>query len=340
MKHLFVLFLFSTSLCQGQAVIDVAESTLKISGLGEESFYYGFAEGDVLIFNFEEVNGKELKELEITELVSSSSKFMDYKTKKIVDKKLTIANTGVYKFRLVNSALGGRICKFKIQRIPVSEEVRKFNSTVFWKTRYDTTYTPVEERYLVKSDTVISNVLDQISKVASQSALNGSSNRTIVDLSLPENTVSWSYFIGVGKEGQAAYEAGKEKFFNDAASALSAIPQYGPLAALAMYGINTFSKAHGDDNVQYWFITDWENVTAFNNGQQFYQYKQGNVISEASPMKEPLKGKVYIGLLNDNIMDAIEVNVKVTAIQIHQTWSTRTINRMIVSSNQVAYLKN
>jgi hypothetical protein len=43
--------------------IDVAESTLKISAFVEEVFYYGFAEGDQLIFNFEEVKGKELKEV-------------------------------------------------------------------------------------------------------------------------------------------------------------------------------------------------------------------------------------------------------------------------------------
>jgi hypothetical protein len=72
---LFILSLgfFSTRL-YAQAMVDVFETTLKIGGLGEEVFYYGFAEGDQLIFNFQEVNGKELKEIEITELPSSSRK--------------------------------------------------------------------------------------------------------------------------------------------------------------------------------------------------------------------------------------------------------------------------
>jgi len=49
---------------------------LKIGRLGgEEVFYYGFTEDDQLVFHFEEVNGKELKGLEIIEL-PSSSKFM------------------------------------------------------------------------------------------------------------------------------------------------------------------------------------------------------------------------------------------------------------------------
>jgi hypothetical protein len=107
----------------GQTPIDVAESTLKVGGLGDEVFYYGFAEGDQLIFNFEELKGKELKELEIIEL-PSSSKFMDYKTKKIQNKIINVNRTGIYKFRFANSAISGRICKFKIQRIPASEATK------------------------------------------------------------------------------------------------------------------------------------------------------------------------------------------------------------------------
>ena len=61
----------------GQKPVDVVETIFKIGGLGEEVFYYGFEEGDQLVFNFEEINGKELKELEISEF-PSSSKFMDF----------------------------------------------------------------------------------------------------------------------------------------------------------------------------------------------------------------------------------------------------------------------
>ena len=92
MKKLTLLILtigFFSIKIFGQTTVDVAETTLKIGGLGgEEVFYYGFTEGDQLIFNFEEVKGKELKEVEIIEL-PSSSKFMDYKSKKIENKILS-----------------------------------------------------------------------------------------------------------------------------------------------------------------------------------------------------------------------------------------------------------
>ena len=49
--NLFI-FLFVSIRIFAQQTIDIAESTLKDGAFGEEVFYYGFAEGDQLIFNF------------------------------------------------------------------------------------------------------------------------------------------------------------------------------------------------------------------------------------------------------------------------------------------------
>jgi hypothetical protein len=333
---LTLLFIFAGTLAQ---TIDVAESTLKISAFGEEVLYYGFAEGDQLIFNFEEVKGKELKEIEIVEL-PGSSKFMDYKSTRIAYKSIAITRTAIYKFRFANAAISGRICKFKIQRIPANETTRQFNSSVYWRTEYDTTYRTVPERFLVKTDTVAINLIDQKVKVSSQNALNGNPNRTIVDFDLPPNTISWSFYVGVGQEGTNAFDEGKNKFLASTANYAIKFSGYGLMAAVALHGINLFTNATTGDNVKYWFITDWHNVLAFNANQSFMQYKQGDVITEFSQMKNPLSGKVYIGLLNDNIRDAIEVNIKVTAIQVNQVWDTRMVNQFNVTGRNVAYLKN
>lgn len=338
---LFTIALGLFQVCKifGQTTIDVADNTLKVAGLGEEVFYYGFAEGDQLIFNFQEVNGKELKEVEIMEL-PSTSKFMDYKTTKIDNKIINISETGIYKFRFTNSAVSGRICKFKIQRIPASEASKSFNTSVYIRTVYDTTYSPTQEKYLIKSDTAAISVIDQTAKVSSENALNGNPNKTIVDFSLPEGTISWSYYIGVGTEGTQAFKAASDKFLSSASKLVSTIPGYGTMAALALEGINYFTQVQGEDNVKYYFITDWDNVQLFKSGKVFYQYKQGNVVNDASRMTKPLIGKVYLGLLNDNIVDAIEVIVKVTAITVTEQWGTKTVQKMNVTSRQEQYLKN
>ena len=152
---LMVYGLLSVVVVYGQKPIDVAESSIKVGIKGEEMIYFGFAEGDQLIFSFEEASGKEMKEVEIVE-TPYSSKFMEYKTSKIDNKVIKIAKTGIYKFRFANSALLPRVCKYKIQRIPASPATQNFNTTVYFDEYNDTTYTNEVETFIDRSDTVIS----------------------------------------------------------------------------------------------------------------------------------------------------------------------------------------
>lgn len=334
---ILMLILLSVSL-KAQTRIDVAESTLKVAGVSEEVFYYGFAEGDQLIFNFEEVNGKELKEIEIMEM-PSSSKFMDYKTKNIIDKTINISRSGVYSFRFANSSLAGRVCKFKLQRVPASDATKNFNTSVFWRNVIDSVISPVQERYLIRSDTSDLEIADQLTRVPSSTALNGSSNRTIVEFTLPENTISWSYYIGVGNEGKEAFKAAGTQFITAAAKTAIKLPG-GAMSALALYGLNYFNQVQGADNVQFHFLSDWNSVLLFKSGNRFYQYKTGNVLNDASRMTVPLIGKVYLGLYNDNILEPIDVLIKATAILVKQEWGIREVQKLYTTSRKEAYLKN
>lgn len=85
---------------------------------------------------------------------------------------------------------------------------------------------------------------------------------------------------------------------------------------------------------------DWENVLLFQSSQAFYQYKQGDVVNDASKMTNPLSGKVYLGLLNDNLSTAIEVIIKVSAIKVNQEWAARIVQKLNITSRQEQYLKN
>ena len=320
-----------------QNVIDVDESTFKIGALGgEELFYFGFAEGDKLIFNFEEINGKEIKEIEITEM-PSSSKFMDYKTSFIDSKMLNIYRTGIYKFRFSNTAISGRICRMKIQRIPASESTRNFNTSVYWKTVYDTTYYTEQEKYLIRIDTTISNITDQIAKVHSQTNVNG--GKTTFNFSLPNNTVAWSYYIGVDQAGQEIYESAARQMAYKAAPIIAKLPGYGPLAALALGSVSYLSALQSGEDIDF-YIVDGNNVNLFLAGQQFYYIKKGKVMNDFSRMSYPLKGSYHVCLFNDNAITGVSVSVKITAIVVTEQWGLRSVQKMKVSSQQVPYLKN
>ena len=336
---LTLLLSILTTITFGQTPIDIAENTLKVSPQSEEVFYYGFAEGDQLIFNFEEVNGKELKELEITSMPSKSI-FMDYKTKKIDNKVLTIAETGIYKFRFANAnILSGRVCKFKIQRIPADEKTKKFNTTVFKRTIYDTTYYNEQERYIVKADTTSSEIFTQTAKVHSKTNSNG--NKTTTNFVLPENTIAWSYYIGVDQAGQQAYDNAAKQLTASSTPMISKLIGSNPLVALALNLTSYLSQIQGGEDIDYSLVGE-QNENLFKHNLPLNPnnlYKKGKVINDFSKM-EVIKGNLYFCFENDNRLIGVSVLVKVTAIQLNAVYETREVKKMNITSRQEMYLKN
>jgi hypothetical protein len=339
MKKL-VLFLscIATLHTIAQKPVEVMENTLKIAAWGDEEFFLGFAEGDQVIFNFEETKGKELKEIEVIEW-PTASKFMDYKTSRVFNKTFYIPRTGAYKFRFKNGALGGRICKISIKRIPASEATRHFNTTVFWRTLYDSTIVPTQERYLVKSDTMVQTLVEQNAKVYGMQAANGLNNRTMIEFTLPQHTAAWSYYIGTGGEGIEEYYKGREKYM-ESTNYNMRIQGYSAMAALALQGLNYFNRVQGEDNVKYSFIRDATTATAFREGKEITAYRSGDVINDAAQMRTPSSGKIYLGLTNDNLIEPIRVMVKIHAVVLHQEWAYRTVDRLQVTSRTEPYMMN
>ncbi len=344
---LFTAFVFQT--VEAQQTIDVVESTLKISGLGDEYFYYGFCEGDQIVFNFEVVKGKNLKEVEIIAL-PSSSKFMDYKTKKIKNKTIQIDKTGIYKFKFSNSSISGRVCKFKIQRIPANESTKNFNTTVYRKTIRDTTYYMENERYLAAIDTlVIPIITHKVERVHSITAT-GKRNESTVIFSLPKNTVFWSYYLGVGKSSEAIFQQAEQKakkqkgMFNTASTLVDNFATIDPtgsvaLASIALKGWAEFGVNDRADNIQYWF-TDYNNASLFLQDIQYSYFEGGNGPLSYKRMARPLVGDFYICMRNDNMIDGIDVHIRISAVTVKERWENRQVRKSKVNSWVELYLKN
>ena len=315
-----------------QKPVVVVENTLKLGPFKEEVFYYGFAAGDKLIFNFEEANKKELKEVEIMEL-PSTSRFMDYKTKKIENKTIDIGNTGIYKFRFTNSAILPKVCKFSIQRIPANASTQNFNTTVYTHTVDDTIFTTDQEEYIDRTDTVVENFLDRNVKLLATTG----GNKSAFNFILPENTIAWSYYIYTN-------DAGK-KIYDDAAMKVAAGPtpkkfqNYGPLAAEAYGTESHLKKLTSGKEINYW-IVDGDNADLFMKGDQFKYMKKGTVVNDYSRM-DNRKGTLYFCFSIGASTEPVTVTVKITSIHINEVPRIRTVKRVAgIQPKQEMYLKN
>lgn len=353
----FILLAIAFSSYSQIEAVDITDLTIKIGGTKTNELFYGFKKGDVIVFNFEEINGKTLKEIEITEL-PTNSKFMDFKATSIIDKKIKVNKTAVYKFSFKNATLKGRICKVNIQRIPQTEESIDFNTEWEWKTLYDTTYTPYTidsligydtsyvtktKKELYKTDTLVTELFNKVETVHSSTNLSHS-QYSYVNVNLPGNTfkpnvfkpyestkvIAWSYWIGVGQQSTKEYEKANAQI-KDGISAIGALSGYGALASFAVTGISMFKPANTGDNVGYKF--------KYVKDGQTYMFDSGDGISASGRNTNLLQGGFTIELYNDNFKDGINVTVKVIAVQLRKTWHDVEYQEMITKPNYITLNK-
>jgi hypothetical protein len=330
----FISLIIFTSSSIGQDIIDVTDQTMKIGGLKEEILYFGFTSGDKIIFNFNEIDNKEIKEVEILEY-PSNTKFSDFKTYKVENKTITISKEGVFAFRFKNSALSGRICKIKIQRIPASEEKRNFNTNISWETIQDTTYHTYSKNIIVGNDTTYIQktkkvlvkteqkeelLFDKPQRVNSKTNING--NKTSLFFTLPQNiiapyktsqVISWAYWIGVGEEANLVWKQNSQIISNIAKGASTYFTS--PLGAFAI-GTITDLMIPKSSEIIYYAISDQFNKELFLSGSTNNVYDQGKGPGGYKKFSDKrfCQGTYYILLQNENIMLGLDVSVKVIAI--------------------------
>jgi len=332
------------TLCQillGQERIDVSEQTIKIGSKEEAVLYYGFAAGDQIVFNFEEIDGKEVKEIEIIEM-PENSKYQDYEVKSVRDKVLKTNKKGIYKFRFYNAAaMKGRVCRIKIQRIPKNDETINFDTRIKWIEKFDTTYDIRTETVLIRYDTIIkqksrrvlasidTNIVQAIDRVERvHSITNGNGNVSLITFQLPENTyspniftpysatetISWAYVIAVGDGRQAWFKNADTKAAARATSKLAVktgliSSGYGALALLAIEGLSAFSSPPQGDNIQFRFYEGQSATMIY-----------GNSVVASGRVIERTQGFYTLRLENDNAIDGINVDIKIVAVTITKKW--------------------
>ncbi len=351
-KIITILLLIIVKIAYSQQLIDVAELTIKVKANSEEELYYGFAEGDQIVFSFQEADGNELKEVEISEY-PDVAKFMDYKISKVENKKLNVLQNNVFKFRFKNSLLlKGRICRIKIQRIAGKEETKNFNTNVKWVVKYDTTWNTFTKDFVIGYDTVYLQktrkeiekeetleeiVLDKNQRVHSTGNSNGNKAHVIFNLPPEVSTdnetkkvVSWAYWVGVGEESNKAWQQNK-KSIGSLVSGVASVT-FSPLGAYAIGQVTNLVLPNIGEDVQY-ALVDEMGKNNFYSGQQYRGWDFGKGVAGFRKFSERhnVRGYYFVVLANDNMIQPIDVNVKVSAIIEHKIYKDVAYTEMQVN---------
>lgn len=195
------------------------------------------------------------------------------------------------------------------------------------KKQKETVVKSVDDRFeevtiRTSSDTLVETLVDQIAKVHSRvDVMNltyDRSNNTLIEFTIPDCTKVWSYYIEVSQPERGSAYA-------DAANDLlaSSVPMlfHDPLAALAMGYSSYLVLLQSGENVRYCF-SDNRNIGEITDAQSSSCFKSGDVINDFGRMTEPLSGKCYLLLKNDNNLFSIDVEVKIIAIVVTNQYKT------------------
>jgi hypothetical protein len=344
---LSIFFFFNTN--AQIAPVDVAERTIKIGAVSGEDLYYGFAEGDEIIFSFEELKGKPLKEIEITEL-PTNSKFSDFKASSIVNKRIKVSKTSVYKFSFWNSAIAGRICKIKIQRIPKSEESIDFSTDWKWKKLYDTSYVAYTEDSIVGYDTtyipytvkevlsVDTNIIEKYKNERIHTYLNSNGDRSVLSFNLPqkvitkyrtETPVSWAYWFGT---------EGAQPQVDHILSAAELTMSISPVAGLAI-GLWGLVQMSSGKNLDYLIMTSQVNANLFlAKSADTRGSDSGDGSSVSNQVTSWYPKTLYFGFDNDYAVP-VDVNVRVSIVVVTKIYEDKLYQKEKVTSRKVTLNK-
>ena len=305
-----------------QTPVTVCEQTIKIGGTGEENMYFGFAAGDQINFEFE--SDKELKEIQIFELIgkNSSQKYSNFKATS-AKTSIYVPEKAVYQFRFKNGAVGGRICKVKIQRVPESEATQRFNTTPRIKTLYDTTYTHYTEDSLVGyktiyyqewvrecvRDTIVTKFLyDEPTIVHAKMSDKGQYKTYYIDIPknneteyINETIISWEIVAAFGEDAMKQVAEQSQKL----TSAVSKIPLIGQTqtaqAANAAAGLFNAIVATTNDHLEF----KLKEYTS--EGYRYVYSTDFDGVLKYFARPDQLQGKYQVTFFNDNIMDALDM---------------------------------
>lgn len=332
----FLALLFCTAMCFGQK-ITVAELQLRINPAAAEELLYGFADGDKILLTVEEANGNTIDEVTVLEY-PETYKYKGYDVKKEKNHEFIVTNKSVYKFRFANAAKEVRLCNVKIQRIPANKQSENFNTSVKWVTVQDTVWNSLTKDVVAGYDTLNVQkvrriaafekkyeevVMDKSQRVEAKTTLG--ETKVGVSFTLPVNFVSkdetkkvvaWAYWVGVGEESNEFWKQNRKMIVGAVNSAASYFTT--PLGGIAAGALTNLMMPSNGEDVEYALVNEQNNKLLFQD-KPYKSFDAGKGIAAYKRFTDAnmLQGKFFMILTNDNYVQAIDVNVKVSAIIEH-----------------------
>lgn len=351
-KHIFWCFLLiSGPVFSQHEPVPVADLVVKVPGTAEAEnwskihpkeafkwpvYYYGFQKGDEVLIDLKAEN-KATYFLEVKEYGSGSVIYSATNLTKLKRLRLPVAKKTVYEFTIRSEHEDPSTCKLTLQRVPLPNQPKEFNTNVTWQMKPDTVFTFVNEKVLIKTELQPQVLVDKTFRVFSQASI-GNPSRVTIPFRLPAKTKHWVYWIGVGQESVKELEETTKLLAKGGAAVLGG---FNPVAAFGMGLLPQLPQVKSSGYVDYLFMNKAAVAGFEEDGvRKPYSFAQGRaVVSDYGKITlaqtpKTQDGTIYMGVENKNTVTGLDVNVRIVAIAPEEVYETRRIKK-IQKVNQV-----
>lgn len=346
-KRLFglvwIALVFWGSIVRAQGLMPVQEVARLVLALqpGESTeLLYGFAPGDSVGLLVAERDSDRIGSVEVFEY-PTTPRLAERDAHRIVLGWVS-PRKQIYRIRIVGHARRSRTVHVILTRRPAREGTVGFNTTVYFRSRIDSSAAGELERISEQiTDTTLVPVMDRKIRLGARYTSRTAAQGAVVPLTLPGGTLSWSMYIGVGEAGAKAYQDGKDRFVSAAASAASAIPGYGLLAALALHGVNYIDKAlvHGDAIRYALYAREADAQAALSAKPTLTKpLAEGSSAAEALAFPKPRQKQYWLVLRSTNWLEPQDVWVAAESVQLRVRTSATVRKKTVGKVVQEAYL--
>jgi len=173
-------------------------------------------------------------------------------------------------------------------------------------------------------------VLDKTQRVNAKTTFDSSSSSAF--FSLPKNYVSenetkkvvaWAYWVGVGKESNEYWQQNRKMIVGAVQGATTIFTT--PLGGIAAGAVTNLALPSIGEDVEYALVNE-KNKKLFINEKPVKSYDFGKGVATFKKFTESnmLQGRYFVMLKNDNYVQPIDVNIKVSAIIEHKKFKEET----------------
>lgn len=294
--------------------VAIADLTLTIPKVlqrqsGVPDVYYSLAANDQLVVNISPLSSGGSQSLQLVSYPQGSVLYAADGLTAVKDLRIRIPQTGIYRLMLSTTYNQDRKIRLQLSRIPVDISTYAHDTRVFKQLKYEVASVESPGLHWLNS--------------LSNAYIRGGSDRILLPVSLPDNTVEWYYTVSASRDRESISQNLRTiSLVRDVAKAIVS----GNVAATALnFSFQLITQPPGSDYCDVYLLQE-QGRKLFANGEEEFPFLQEGSRENVSSAKVRIKGneqrQYYLALRNRDTFNGLAVGIEIVALVAKESWST------------------